>query len=283
MRCGYQLLGQPLLGACPECGLSVASSLAASMEHVQRALTDLRRPRLVATMLVACAITVLVCIALQMGGPMLSMFESFTGQRSPFPDRIRMWSWSLSAVALLASAALGHAALRPSEPALRREMGRWRFWLLAGMWLWCAAAIAAVLLMRFGSRLPAALLPALPWVGVAIQLPGMAMMLSGYHALLAVLGRRSRTFTEATAARQSVKLLNGTAALLLVLTMASLILENRVVRGPDLRELVSIMSRAGAACLAGLLLFGSAYLVANAWWIGRNLLLPTERVEDIQG
>ena len=152
---------------------------------------------------------------------------------------------------------------------------------LIGLWTWCAAAIVAVLLSRFVGPLPAALRTALPWVGVAIQLPGMAMMLSGYHALLAVLGRRSRTFMEANAARQSVKLLNGTAALLLVLTMASLILENRVLRGVDLADLVRIMSRAGGACLAALLLFGSAYLVANAWWIGRTLLLPPERSEDL--
>jgi multisubunit Na+/H+ antiporter MnhF subunit len=119
--------------------------------------------------------------------------------------------------------------------------------------------------------------PALPWIVPALQLPGMATMLSGLHALLAITGRRSSAFTEAAAARQSVRLLNGTAALLVVITLAGLITGRRVVRGPDLADLVEITSRVAAVCLAALLLFGAAYLVANAWWIARSLVLPSER------
>jgi xanthine dehydrogenase large subunit len=37
---------------------------------------------------------------------------------------------------------------------------------------------------------------------------------------------------------------------------------------------------AAVLALAGLLLFGSAYLVANAWWIGRALVLPPMKLED---
>jgi hypothetical protein len=37
---------------------------------------------------------------------------------------------------------------------------------------------------------------------------------------------------------------------------------------------------AAVLALAGLLLFGSAYLVANAWWIGRALVLPPMKLEE---
>lgn len=277
MRCRYQLLGQPLLGACPECGLSVASSLAANMEHSQRTLADLRKPHRVAAAVVSGAVAVLASVALQMGAPMLSTIESFTGHRGSFPDRIRLWGWIGSALALLVTVTLLHAALGRGESMLRREMGRWRLWLLAGGWCWLVAVAASAAVAWRGFGLPRAVLDALPWAGVAIQLPGMAAMLSGYHALLAITGRRSRTFTEASAARQSVRLLNGTAALLVVISIAGLILQTRVVQDPDLQVLVGVTSRVAAACLAALLLFGSAYLVANAWWIARSLLLPTDR------
>ena len=277
MRCRYELLGLPLMGACPECGLAVASSLAASMEHSQRALTDLRHPQRVAAAVVGGAVAVLACVALQMGAPMLATIESVTGQRGPFPDRVRLWGWIGSALALLLATLIAHAALGRGDPMLRRELGRWRGWMLLGGWSWFAAVVAGAALAWRGSGLPSFVAESLPWAGVAIQLPGMAAMLSGYHALLAITGRRSRAFTEAASARQSVRLLNGTAALLVVMTIAGLILQTRVVQGPDLQMLVGITSRIAAGCLAALLLFGAAYLVANAWWIARSLLLPPDR------
>jgi multisubunit Na+/H+ antiporter MnhF subunit len=172
---------------------------------------------------------------------------------------------------------LSHVALGRGEPMLRRELGRWRLWMLLGGWAWFVAVLASVVVAWRGTELPAFMRDALPWAGAAIQLPGMACMLSGFHALLAITGRRSRAFSEAASARQSVRLLNGTAALLVVMTIAGLILETRVVQGPDLQMLVGITSRIAAACLAALLLFGAAYLVANAWWIARSLLLPPDR------
>ncbi len=278
-RCRYQLLGQPLLGSCPECGLPVATSLASSMEHSQRAMADLRKPHRVAAALVSCAVAVLCCVALQMGAPMLATIESFTGQRSPFPDRMRLWGWAGSALALSSALLLAHLALSSREDMLRKELGRWRLWLLLGGWCWLAAVLLDTVVAWRVTALPVWLIEALPWAGAAIQLPGMAAMLSGYHVLLAVTGRRSRTFHEAASARQSVRLLNGTAALLVVITIAGLILQTRVVQGQDFQVLVGVTSRVAASCLAALLLFGSAYLVANAWWIARSLTLPPDRSE----
>jgi hypothetical protein len=37
----------------------------------------------------------------------------------------------------------------------------------------------------------------------------------------------------------------------------------------------------GAVVMSFLLVFGAAYLVANAWWVAHALLLPKPRIEDL--
>lgn len=277
-RCGYELLGKSVDGRCSECGLPVVSSLAAAVEHPQHGLVALQSPWRVAAALFACGVATLSCVALQLGAPMLLTIETLLGRSSPMPNTIRLVGWAGSAMFVSVAALLLHLALGARETALRTELGRWRFWLLVGAWSWTIAAAVAVALQWNQVWLPDAMRSALPWAGVAMQLPGMAAMLSGLHALLAITGRRSQTFVEARQARQGVQLLNTAAALALVFSVASPILQFKLGW-----LWLAHSSRALAGCMSALLLFGAAYLVANTWWVARALVLPPMRSDRVLG
>lgn len=278
LRCGYDLTGQPLEGRCPECTMPVVSSLAAAVEHEQHPQVALRSPIRIAIALLACGIGTLLAVALQLGAPMLTTIDSLMGRVSRIPGSVRLIGWIGSAAVIALAAILLQVALLRREGALRNELGRWRWWLIAGAWSWAVAAGTAAVAQWNQAWLPEALRGSLPWAGIALQLPGMAATLSGLHALLAITGRRSQAFTEAQAARQSLQLLNATAALALVLSVASPILQYRLGW-----MLLAHTSRALAGCLGVLLLFGAAYLVANTWWVARALILPPVRVDRVLG
>lgn len=277
-RCGYDLTGSPVEGQCPECDLAIVASLAAMVDHAQNPQVALHSPWRVASALVACGLATLVSVALQLGAPMLLMIDTLMSRTSRLPITVRQIGWLGSAVAVLGATVLLHLALGMRESALRKELGRWRVWLLVGAWSWFLAATLALALQWKQVWLPDALRDALPWAGIAAQLPGMAAMLSGLHVLLAITGRRSQAYTEAQAARQSVQLLNAAAALAVVFSIASPILQHKLGW-----FWVAQTSRALSGCLAALLLFGAAYLVANTWWVARALVLPPMRVDQLLG
>jgi hypothetical protein len=276
-RCGYDLTSQPVDGRCPECTLPIVSSLAAALEHAQNPHVALRSSWRVAVALVACASAALACMALQLGAPMLESIDSLLSRSSMLPAKVRLIGWIGSSIAIAIAAVLAHNALR-GEPALLTELGRWRRWLLLGAWGWALTAGLAAWMQWRQVWLPDALRSALPWAGLAIQLPGMAAMLSGLHVLLAITGRRSRTYTEAHAARQSVQLLNASAALAIVFSVAAPILQFKLGWIG-----LAYATRALSGCLAFLLLFGAAYLVANTWWVARALVLPPMRADEALG
>lgn len=258
--------------------MPVVSSLAAAVEHTQNPHVALQAPWRVAGSLVACSVAALACVALQLGAPMLLAIDSLMGRTSRLPITVRLVGWVGSALALAVTVVLLHLALNRRETALRQELGRWRRWLLAGAWGWALAAALASLALWNQIWLPDALRAALPWAGIAVQLPGMAAMLSGLHALLAITGRRSQAYTEANAARQSVQLLNAVAALALVFSVASPILQDKLAW-----VWLAHTTRALSACMGVLLLFGAGYLVANTWWVARALVLPPMRSERLLG
>jgi hypothetical protein len=70
-----------------------------------------------------------------------------------------------------------------------------------------------------------------------------------------------------------VTLMNGTAALVVVSTIAAPLLFRLGF------DWLSTVATTMAVCTAVLLLFGAAYLLANAWWVARALVLPKPRAE----
>ena len=89
-----------------------------------------------------------------------------------------------------------------------------------------------------------------------------------------VCGRRSQAFREAGAARQNINLLIYTLGLVALGAFASPILHHKL--GWDW---AALLSDSLVAVESGVLIFGLAYLVANAWWIARSLLLPPMKFE----
>jgi hypothetical protein len=273
MRCRYELLGQDALGRCPECGMAVASSLAMRAEHLQHGEAALRRPSMVATALVTGSLAVLACVVLQVAAPMLAAIDALRGQTSLLQGQVRLWGWMGSLAMILTALVTLATASSGREPALRAELGRWRAWMLIGVAAWAAALLATIALQWRIVHLPDPLRASLPWIGAAIQLPGMTCALAGFHALLAIVGRRSQALLEARAARQSVSLLNTVAALAVVFAIAAPMLHRLE------QDWMAGLMMAAAAGTAALLIFGAAYLVANACWVARALMLPKPRVE----
>jgi hypothetical protein len=275
MRCRYELLGMPLEGRCPECGFPVATSLTTQVDHLQHAEVALTRPVWVAAAVVANALAVLFCVVFQLAAPMLASIDSLLGRQTLLQGQVRLWGWMVSFVVVLLTVALSTAGISRREAALRSEWSRWRTWMMVGLVAWMLALATAIALQWNGYRLPDSLRGALPWVGIAIQLPGMTCALAGFHPLLAIAGRRSQALREARAARQSVSLLNGTAALVVVSAISAPLLFRLGF------DWLSTVATTMAVCTAVLLLFGAAYLLANAWWVARALVLPKPRTETL--
>lgn len=221
------------------------------------------------------AVAILVCVASQLGAPMLMAIDSMTNRVSLFPVRLRLLAWIASACVLTVAGIMSHIAISRGEAHLRMEFGRWRFWFLLGTWLWMAGTLLISAAAWNASDIPSSVRHSLSVISIAIQLPGMAIMLSGFSVLLAITGRRSQAYREAGAARQSVHLLNINAGLLVGFGFAAPILRERMQW-----DFLAMMTQALTACMAALLLFGSAYLVANAWWICKSLRTPLLTMEE---
>ena len=278
LRCRYDLRGAEALGRCPECGLAVATTLASSTAPRARVLAALRRPRRVALLVLAAGLGQFLCVMLQLAAPMLSTATLLTGMNETFSHHVRFWGWTLSAMVLAGAAACSHACVDRAEGPLRAEMGRWRGLLSVGLWAWTLAAAGAAFAAWQAPFLPDVWRSALPWIGVATQLPGMTVAMAAFGVLLGIVGRRSLAFTESGAARQGVHLVNSVAAITLVTSLASFWLRGR--QDADWMLWLHLLLLVASVCLAGLLLLGSAYLLSNSWLVARALVLPPPRLED---
>ncbi|MCE9618280.1 MAG: hypothetical protein K8R92_00015 [Planctomycetes bacterium] len=264
-RCKYDLHGLALLDVCPECGLAVATTLAGSEDQTVRSLVALQRPHRVAALMIAIPLACLLAAVLQSAGPLLAFIDSMSNQTSRFAEQVRFWGWSASFALVAVAILIAMLALLPAELSLRAEMRRWRHWLNSGLLLW-AATLAAIIVVSMRPVLPRGVLE---MIAPALQLPAFAITLISYRRLIFVCGRRSQAFREAGAARQKINLLIYALGLVMVGAIASPILRNRL--GWDL---VAVLADSLVVIETGILIFGLAYLVANAWWIAHSLLMP---------
>ena len=272
-RCKYDLHGCGLFNVCPECGLAVATTLAGHSDLQIRALVALQRPARVATFLVAIPLACMLCAVLQSAGPMIAFFDSMSGKSTKIAEQIRVFGWRASCVLMALALVIACMGLLASEFSLRAEMRKWRVWLNGGLLLWVATLIVIIV--------SAIKLQSQEWVmdwlkmsAPALQLPAFAMVLISYRRLLLVCGRRSQAFREAGSARQNINLLIYTLGLVALGAFASPILLHKLGW-----EVAAMVSDSLVAVESAVLIFGLAYLVANAWWIARSLLLPPMKFE----
>ncbi|NBX24575.1 MAG: hypothetical protein EBQ99_00745 [Planctomycetes bacterium] len=278
LRCRYQLRGLEALGRCPECGLPIVTSLAASTDPGQRAAAALRHPTRVALLVLMLGITELVCVVVQLAAPLLATTSMLTGMSEGFSHRLRFWGWAISAVVLAAAALATPVCTGPGEAPLRAEMGRWRSLLLVGLWAWSLAAAGAAVAADQAPFLPDIWRSALPWIGLATQLPGMAVALAAFAVLVGIAGRRSQTFSEAQAVRTSLRVINTVAAMAVVASLAGFWLRNR---DSDWQAITSGILLASSLALGAVLLLVSAYLASHAWLVARGLMKPAPRLEEV--
>ena len=279
VRCRYELRGAEALGRCPECGLAVATSLAACTDPGLRRLVALRHPARIAWLLIVVAAAQFLCVMLQLAAPMLAAATLLSGMTETFSHRVRFWGWAISAVATAIATGCSRLCVDRSEGPLRSELGRWHGMLTVGLGAWSLAAAGAAFAAFQAPFLPDVWRSALPWIGVATQLPGMAMTLGGFSVLLGVAGRRTGVLAEATSARQAASMVNAVAAMTLVASLAMYWLRDR--RDADWMQFLHITLLAACGCLGGLLLLGSAYLLSNAWLVARGLFAPPPRLEEM--
>ena len=271
--CKYDLHGCDLLDVCPECALAVVTTLAGNSDSQIRALVALQRPHRVATFLVAVPLTCMLAAVLQSAGPMIAFFDFMLGQTSRFAAQIRFFGWAASCALVIATCLIAFWGLLASEFSLRAEMRKWRAWLNGGLLLWMTTLIAIIVcVIEFQSQ--EWIMECLKTSAPALQLPAFAIVLISYRRLLMVCGRRSQAFREAGAARQNINLLIYTLGLVALGAFASPILLHKL--GWDW---AAFLSDTLVAVESGVLIFGLAYLVANAWWIARSLLLPAMKFE----
>ena len=272
-RCKYDLHGLDLFDVCPECGLAVATTLASNSDLKIRALVALQRPARVATFLVAIPLACMLATVLQTAGPLIAFIDSMSGQSSNIAGQIRFFGWAASCVLVAGAWGMLCVGLLASEVALRAEMRKWRAWLHCGLLLWVATLIAIIAgAIQFQSQQWS-----MDWLKIsapALQLPAFAMVMISYRRVLVVCGRRSQAFREAGAARQNINLLIYTLGLVALGAFASPVLLHKLGW-----ELAAILSDSLVAVESAVLIFGFAYLVANAWWIARSLLLPPMKFE----
>ena len=271
--CKYDLHGLDLLDVCPECALAVATTLAGNSDLQIRALVALQRPHRVAAFLVAVPLACMLAAVLQSAGPMIAFIDFMSGQTSRFAAQIRFFGWVATCVLITMTCGVAYFGLLASEFSLRAEMRKWRAWLNGGLLLWMATLIAIIVCsIQFQSQ--EWIMECLKNSAPALQLPAFAIVLISYRRLLMVCGRRSQAFREAGAARQNINLLIYTLGLVALGAFASPILLHKL--GWDL---VALLSDSLVVVESGVLIFGLAYLVANAWWIARSLLLPPMKFE----
>ncbi len=267
-RCKYNLYGLELLDVCPECGLAVATTLASNSNLQIRALVALQRPARVALLLVSIPLACMLAAVLQSAGPMIALLDSLSGQNTKLSEQIRLFGWVASWALLALACVIAIMGLLASEYCLRAEMRKWRMWLNGGLALWLVTLIV-IIGCAFNFRSQTWIMDWLTMSAPVMQLPAFAIVLISYRRLLVVCGRRSQAFREAGTARQNINLLIYTVGLVALGAFASPILRTRLGW-----EIAALVSDSLVAVESGVLLFGLAYLVANAWWIAKSLLLP---------
>lgn len=273
-RCGYDLIGAPVLSQCPECGAGVMTSIVTSDVPYALRLRALARPRQVAVGLALIAagfVMALSALASPLGVRAIYQLNGLDPRPAP------MLQFIADALLLLGTVltVVGTWVVVPRADRLLQEEvtspAILRWWQRLPM-LRVAAAMGLLgglanlladpldLPQRLGLLPDASMLVLLAWFLAAGFVAERSL-----SRLISVLGRRSRLFLEGAHARQSVDVLILAAGAAVIGRSATAFMHRS-----DAAEWI-IIPRAVWLVGGALLLFATLYLAANCVWIIRAL------------
>lgn len=295
-RCGYDVRGLPAIGACPECGRSVQSSLRRWIDPEFHHLPQVANPRAVAFGLRWFANLMLISVFAWAIGMVLIQTPFLLVDASGvsnsllpgwFHTAVGFGSWLLMLSPLCA---LVSAATFPALAPLRYSEHAGKVWsilglLFFGVVLWTVAMALQQRILPGGDLHHLARAASAPgqngrWeLGSLLltlsPLPGGWLLLFGVRALFGELGRRSRIFRTATTKRQYV----------LDLIWATLFWTGGIVlqyggggAGVPLPVTFGSILRLVAG---GFLLVGVLYLWLNFKWIASPLATPPPKLRSL--
>ena len=279
--CGYELRGLDAEGRCPECGLEVRETIAATVDPQSRRLSDLHNAAAVGGGLLMLSVTLLSAALYIVLPPANRALGAVIGERDRLLEFILFQrpyvlviGTAIFAGLLVALWLIAPARHNADVPHIRRHMSL----VAAGAVPWYGSIIAVNVLD-----------PEASWIGVVgtsmclTFLPILAGLLAfvGLRGIVQALGRRSRQFRTARGSRQYVRDL---IAALVSVALGEMVRQAGVAMNWDAPTIVGsvIVWVAGA-----LLILGQCYLVWNTWWVRQALLRPpptlTELVRVVHG
>jgi hypothetical protein len=275
--CGYNLRGLQADGRCPECGMGIWESVAATVDPAGARLPSLRNPRAVGNGLVLLTIGMLICMLLLITPSIGSLLESW-GAAQRVLEMIPSLTWPWATILILLCA----WALRLLAPPRRSETNGaiWRdIWRIGvGLLGWIAFSTmwiefqAATLGPRFG--------PA-PKVVIHLTAAVFATIgLMGLRGVFRVIGLRSREYRRSQGGRQSVELLIFAISVGWVAELVHYSTRLGWFPGTwraDARVLATVVMW----ICSMMVLIGLGYLVVNAWWIRRSLRKPPPAFDQV--
>jgi len=264
-RCRYDLAGCRVLGACPECGLEVVASVAASSDPGVSGLAAPQQPYAASTAIVAATAAPLVALLVQGSGPAMRAVDALAGRGSSFPSQVERPSWLVSGAALAVAGVLVARGLGEARnPSLRAGLGAGRVRRLSGS----LVAWAAVLLGGFVASLtPVGGFASLRIAVIAAQLLPAVWMLWALGPVLGRAGALSRAYREGRHGKQGSELVSMVLAGAITAQVGTVAAQGY---GEDIATLVWGLGSA----LSVLAAIGLAYLLANGWVIATALRSP---------
>ena len=273
-RCSYDLAGMHVLGRCPECGLEIVATLAASSDPEASQLAEPVRPVAASSAILALAAAPFLALVVQGSGPAMRLLDAWAGRGASPPAQVERPSWLVSGVVLLAAAMIAaHGLSARRNPMLRATIGPRRVGrIVVAYGVWGALLVAAFVASLFDAMQ----LHSFAYFVAAAQLLPATLSLGFLGPAFGRVGALSRTYREAKHGRQSAELVTVTMAASITLNIAGPGLQGLGMR--DAADVAAVLS----LVLGALTVLGLAYLVANAWVVGTALRRPRVDLERLK-
>ena len=268
-RCGYNLRGLSPLGACPECGHDIWSSVVRTVDPAASRLPRLSNPKAVAWALLwimCCATVAALLLAFGAGRDSLNISGTGAGVLSISSETL-----AFIASIVIVAALPGVLTLAPPRKKEQSNAIWVRLWLLAiGLVMWAASSywwstmiypprpLTAEMVLRFAMTMS--------WV----------IALLGLDGILKAIGQRSRAYRTAHGGRQSARAMIAAAFAVALGTFLQGLARLDVLPA-RLEGYGTIIVWTSAL----MLLIGVVYMLINTLWIFHSLRKPPPPLNSI--